>query len=320
MKNMCLIKSIFFLLALSSFAVDSYQEKLNDTISQGYFSQIGMRDPIWKELTPLITQEVLDDAYAFLPKIKELFIDLNLLPRSNKTMKRIEIKKLGTQVDISFKVNSDFCAFRIPSEPKSIKDVVEKIQEITMKNNGFSFIRNSIEENGKVNDIVQFVFVYIPKFKYIIEFQVGHFFAFYTFTQDSLIRDLKNEGKPITDCIDLWSHPEGTNWTDCFYIKMRNKILNPDDLDMGFDNKFIHHKDLLATWSSVCRNDHRVSIFKNGEILLTIRMENFCESIDDVEFISDDIIKINWKHFQEGSNQTFYSISTFGKWDITKNI
>lgn len=46
MKCAWLIKLLFFLLALSSFAVDKYQEKLNDTIYQGYFSQIGMKDPI----------------------------------------------------------------------------------------------------------------------------------------------------------------------------------------------------------------------------------------------------------------------------------
>lgn len=231
-------------------------------------------------------------------------------------MKRIEIKKLGTQADISFKVNSDFCAFRIPSEPNNIKNVVEKIQEITIKNNGIFFIRNSIENNGQINDIVQYVFVYIPEFKYIIEFQIGHCFAFYTFTQDSLIRDLKSENKPINDCIDLWFHEENTPWTDCFYMKMKNKILNFDsDFDVGFDNKFIHHIDLLATWSSGYRNDHIVSIFKNGEILFLARMENFCESIDDVEFISDDIIKINWQHFQNGHTQTSYSISTKEKID-----
>jgi hypothetical protein len=150
-----------------------------------------------------------------------------LISRSAKKISRIHIKKTGSQPDIAYKVNSDFSAFRIQVEPAQIAHTMKLVQEVTERAGGRLFIRNPIEKDGVLQDIVQYAFAYIPEIGYVTEFQVGHPFASYTFTLDSLIRDRKLAKQPFDDVVDLWFHPEGTNWTDCFYIKMRTKILNP---------------------------------------------------------------------------------------------
>jgi hypothetical protein len=150
---------------------------------------------------------------------------------SSRSIKRIEIKKKGTQADIGFKVNSDFIAYRVSVPPAKIADAVKKIEEVTRQNGGVSHIRNPIidQETGKQNDIIQYLFVYIPSVGYVAEFQVGDPFAFYTFTVDSQIRDLKDAGQPTNHIIDPWKK-NSDDWKDCFYMKIRDHILNLDAL------------------------------------------------------------------------------------------
>lgn len=44
-------------------------------------------------------------------------------------------------------------------------------------------------QNGTFTDIVQYLYAYIPDIGYVVEFQIGHQLAAYTFTIDSALRD-----------------------------------------------------------------------------------------------------------------------------------
>lgn len=227
-------------------SIDQYKQKLGELIPYSFGN---MTDNAYSELIPLITQDVLDDAYNNKEKFISLFqeLGLNLESRTKKKIERIELKKQGKQRDIAFKVNSDFLAFRIPVELILISKTVEEIQNIVKKNNGYCFIRNSIYDNDKLVDIVQYLFVYIPEIGYIVELQIGHKFAFYVFSIDSMIRDRKNNNESIDDLIDFWDYPKDSTWDNCLYIKIRSKILNPDlDIDIVSElrtvggNKFLN--------------------------------------------------------------------------------
>jgi len=84
------------------------------------------------------------------------------------------------------------------------------------------------DPKSKYKDIVSFSYGYHPKYKYIIEFQIGHPFAFYVFTRDSYLRDNKN-----SDLVDLWDNN--------FYQKVKNKLLgNNTDVDLLTELKNLH--------------------------------------------------------------------------------
>jgi len=230
--------------------IQLYKAKLYEIAPQ-YLSD--MTATTWAELIPLITQNVLDDASRESVNYRKLFdIEIPLISRPTKTLERILIKQQGKQKDIAYKVNSDFSAFRIHVNPDHIKSTVEKICNIVKDHNGYYHIRNPIEIDGKIQDIVQYMFVYIPTIGYVTELQIGHPFASYTFSRDSQIRDLKMEGKSIDNIVDFWYHSENTDWQSCFYIQMRNKILDPsltinvrEELFKLFGDKEEIDKDLL---------------------------------------------------------------------------
>jgi len=108
-----------------------------------------------------------------------------------------------------------------------------------------SFIRPTPErivaKLGNSKDIVQYVFVYIPTIGYVTEFQIGHPFASYTFRIDSTIRDRRDAGLNTDDLVSLWKAPNGMPSSECFYNKMRSKILDPGldfDVRKGIDEAF----------------------------------------------------------------------------------
>lgn len=106
---------------------------------------------------------------------------------------------------------SDLIGFRIQSEVMDIESIVAQILKITSDHNGLAVVKNSISK-----DIVQFVYVYIPSIEYIIEFQVGHPFAFFTFTVDSHLRDHPKS------MVDLWEND--------FYSRVRAFILGTSEI------------------------------------------------------------------------------------------
>jgi hypothetical protein len=182
----------------------------------------------WLKLVPLINEEVLQEAYQAGTVYSELFSKQGLKPfqRPKKKMSRITIKSSVKRPDVPFKTNSDLCAFRfVTYDVSKIKQTMSLIEDSIKQAGGLFFIRNSIETDGKLNDIVQFAFVFMPEIGYIAEIQVGHPFAMCTFHRDSAIRDKKIAGESTDDIVDLWDNN--------FYGHVKAKILDPSlDLDV----------------------------------------------------------------------------------------
>ena len=188
----------------------------------------------WTSLVPLINEEVLQEAHQAGTVYSELFVKQGLKPiqRPKKTMTRITIKSSVKRPDVPFKTNSDLCAFRFEtSDVSKIKPTMSLIEDSIRQAGGLFFIRNSIETDGKLNDIVQFAFVFVPEIGYIAEIQVGHPFAMCTFHRDSTIRNKRIAGESTDDIVDLWDND--------FYGHVKAKILDPS-LDL----------DVLALWPS----------------------------------------------------------------------
>jgi hypothetical protein len=174
---------------------------------------------VWTELTPLITEEVLVDAHRSCKKYEEVFVGMGVESRPLKTMKRIEIKKQANRPDVPFKVNSDLCAVRLPTyDIASISSHMVEIRKRVLEEEGLFYLRNNIMDGQTVTDIIQYAFVYIPRIGYIAEIQVGHPFAIYTFTIDSIIRDKRLEGVSLDGIVDLWDNG--------FYTFVKSFILN----------------------------------------------------------------------------------------------
>lgn len=194
-----------------------------DTLSSIVYEHNGLKNltsPKWKELVPKITSEVLIDAHSSYVKYEQLFNGLYGESRPLKTMKRINIKSQGTRDDVPFKVNSDLCAVRFPTyDIKSMKNIMKEIRQRVIDQEGIFEVRNSIEDSeNNMIDIIQYAFAYVPSIGYIIEIQVGHPFAMYTFKIDSIIRDKRIDGEPLDGLVDLWDNG--------FYSFVKSVILN----------------------------------------------------------------------------------------------
>jgi hypothetical protein len=162
--------------------------------------------PIWNALASEISEEVLHNAWSktdavrhiYAPHVGSLFIG-----RPCKNMDRIRVK-LTTAIN-KFKVVSDHIAFRIPCEVQGIPVVISALAAHTPADTFFT--RPS---NGP--DIVQYAYAYRADIGHIVEFQVGHPFAAYTFKVDSALRDNPNCG-----LIDVWK--------DGVYNKVKDYLL-----------------------------------------------------------------------------------------------
>lgn len=202
-------------------SINVYKEKLASVINDGKVFE-DAKSPLWTELVPLITEEVLEDAHTSCLSYAKIFNtdNLNAQARPLKTMERIAVKSQATRPDVPFKVNSDLCALRFETyDVTEIKHIMEVLRQTVEKEQGFFYIRNSIEdENGNLNDIVQYAFAFIPHIGYIVELQVGHPFAVYTFTVDSIIRDKRLAGASVDGIVDLWDNG--------FYSYVKSLILN----------------------------------------------------------------------------------------------
>jgi hypothetical protein len=190
-------------------SVSTYKNALSNVIYE-HNGLENLVSPKWKDLVPMITDDVLIDAYNSYKKYETIFSGLNVYGTSRplKTMKRIKIKAQTERADVPFKVNSDLCAVRFPTyDIYRIKHIMKELRQRVIDEEGIFVVRNSIEDdNGVMKDIIQYAFAYVPSIGYIIEIQVGHPFAMYTFTVDSKIRDMRLEGKPVDDIVDLWDN------------------------------------------------------------------------------------------------------------------
>lgn len=181
----------------------------------------------WNGLVPLISEEVLQNAHESAALYKNIITvpgtQLNMRPC--KTMKRLLKKASIVRQGVPFKVNSDLCAVQLVTEDiHTIKSVMQTIEANVGKAGGVFFIRNSIEDdNGTLLDIIQYAFAYVPAIGYIVEIQVGHPFAMYTFKRDSLIRDMRDANESTEKIVDLWDNN--------LYGLIKAKILQPAEGD-----------------------------------------------------------------------------------------
>lgn len=186
------------------------------------------KDDIWKNLAEQVNQTILDDAFNNLNKAQSIFSSIGPLePRTRKQQTRIEKKRaeISLRGGEYFKVVSDFIAFRVPCNVNDIDQIISRIIAITDQENGHYWLKGSCKTLTKYTDIVQYIYVYTPSVEYIIEFQVGHPFAAYTFKVDSALRDNPNCG-----LVDLWK--------DNMYGTVKQYILDKANNTGQLGNKY----------------------------------------------------------------------------------
>lgn len=218
----------------------SFPEKfkcdLNNIIGELSLNESNWSFEKWKSLFEVITEEVLIDAFEKHDLVKETFSELkDMVTRNCKSIKRVE-KKMTEQYPTKenyFKVVADFIAVRIHCQVNQIKDKIDYIKAIVHENKGSVYIRGAsddkpygffMDSDMKYKDITQYLYVYIEQIGYVIEFQIGHEFASYTFSIDSALRDNPDCGK-----VDLWNQG--------FYDYVKTQILNKANIVFE-DNQF----------------------------------------------------------------------------------
>ena len=195
----------------------------------------------WSNLSALINESVLADAHSKVNEVKSCFQPLNLLSRPMKKYSRVLVKQSeDKKYNKDFKVNCDFLAFRIGvDDPCNIQSVVDTVVSKTTDHKGWCFVRNN--EYGP--DIVRYVYAYIPSIGYMMEFQIGHPFAGYTFKQDSLIRDGHN-------VVDLWDNNFYVRMKDCILGKVTQEFDVSNELKKLYGEKEVPFelKRILSKW------------------------------------------------------------------------
>lgn len=206
-----------------SISTDDFKKQLNDVIKTTSLDESSWNSEKWQSLFPLINQEVLTTAFEQHDFVQEIFPKLdNMITRNCKSITRVE-KKMTEQKpgrENYFKVVADFIAVRIHCNVDQIANKIDYIRKIVSLDGGEIHIRGSTLKqpygsfiNCGFVDITQYVYVYLVQIGYVIEFQIGHEFASYTFAIDSAIRDDPDCGK-----VDLWN--------DNLYDDVKTYILN----------------------------------------------------------------------------------------------
>lgn len=222
----------------------SYTDKLA-TLTADVFKD--MKNPFYSTLSPLVTQDVLHDAYEMAHAFKKAYDqdrmgEVCLEVRKEKSLDRVLKKLERNSPDIHFKANSDFIAFRLNCDIHELRQEVADHMEYVTRKGGIVFERNLIisENTGKLTDIVTICFAYIPQYKYIMEFQIGHPFASYVFARDSAIRDGKG------DYVDLWENN--------FYNKVKAQLLGTAryDLVQELNTLYESHPLLGQEYDKMC--------------------------------------------------------------------
>ena len=206
-------------------SVDNFKSNLSNIVKELSLDELNWSSEKWKSLS--IDQEILTDAFEKHSLIKVYFSEIgDIITRKCKSIKRVEKKKMEQipNRENYFKVISDFLAVRIHCDVNQIKEKIDYLKTIIISNGGYFHVRGSSIErpygfflDNNFKDIVQYVYVYLEKIGYIIEFQMGHEFATHSFVINSLLRDNPSCGK-----IDLW--------TDDFYADVKSFILNKANL------------------------------------------------------------------------------------------
>lgn len=192
----------------------------------------------WREIIPLVTQEVLDNATICLANVQfRLSVNgINVNAREPKTLLRIAAKTKEVRVRDAqfFKVVSDFVAFRIHCSVTEILREITKLTAFISTAGGTMWFKGNFtamdKKDGTIiyTDIVQYVYAYAHDVcEHIMEFQIGSSFASYTFSVDSALRDDPNCG-----LVDMWT-------ADTYNI-VKDYLLNKAN---GMKNNFPHRTD-----------------------------------------------------------------------------
>lgn len=211
-------------------SVPLYKQKLLK-LAKNYFNDITNIN--WLELSDHITEDVLYDAHSKEDEIIKI-LDIYMMSRGvKKSMAKITKKQHNHNEDPhrGFMINSDLLAFRLSCQPDEIEINVSNIATIVYAHGGYVNIRGTIKNTeSMIIDIIQTIYIYLPQIGYIVEIQVGHPFAFYSSTLNTILQDKKDNQEDVSKMLDLWAYGPDENWTDCFYIQVRNKILglNPE--------------------------------------------------------------------------------------------
>lgn len=203
-------------------SVNDFKSCVLDVVNQETLDQKKWPSESWQKPWKFIDQGVLDDAFGKHALIHSLFADLGeIVPRNCKSLARVEQKMKEQKYVNYFKVVSDLVAGRVHCNVNDIEAKIDCIRKVVLENNGIMHIKGSSNErpygsfmnvDKKFTDITQYVYVFMEKVGYPIEFQIGHEFASHTFTIDSALRDNRDCGK-----VDLWDKN--------FYGKVTSHIL-----------------------------------------------------------------------------------------------
>ena len=194
----------------------------------------------WSEVYANVDQAALKDAHQKMSAFSSICNDygITIIPRNEKTKKRVDekndfanmpknIERAG-HVD-HFKVVSDFMAGRVHCKVTEIEDTVNKFKKLASENDGWCVVRGdgndtygAHKKNGEFKNIVQYLFVYLPKMGHVTEIQIGHEFTGLTFTIDSFLRDNKDKFSADQLPVKIWGDiTKGTN----LYDTVKNYLL-----------------------------------------------------------------------------------------------
>lgn len=213
--------------------VGDYKVSLAEVVKQNTLSESNWRSEDWKKTWIGLNQDVLNDAFNQHGLVKDIFTDIGEIAQRNcKSLPRVE-KKMTEQSqgrENYFKVVSDLVAIRINCDVSEIQGKIDFIREIVLADGGQIHIRGASDERPygffmniekKYTDITQYIYVFMEKVGYPIEFQIGHQFASHTFKIDSALRENKDCG-----LVDLWNKN--------FYSDVKKCILDKSNgLDIG---------------------------------------------------------------------------------------
>jgi hypothetical protein len=184
-----------------------------------------INDNRWLQLNDMIDENVLTTSHQNGLKMSEIFKknEFSFTTKPQKKMERILTKRNDNRIDNAFKLNSDLIAFHFHCNVKNIYHITEKIQLLVETLGGVSFVRNQIRDsNGKYNDIVLYLFAYVPDIG-LMEIHIGDPFTSLVFANDSKIRDMKIKGEDTSNMVDLWDNVYGH--TIDSYTRIKNYIL-----------------------------------------------------------------------------------------------
>lgn len=214
--------------------MSSYKTALSQLVSKTGMLKDTWSSEEWKNVAELVTAEDLHDAFKKSSLVIQKLCKLGLTSmREEKTLERVG-EKIVQNYGNYFKSVSDFIGFRVNC---SVQQIAEKLCVINQLENCTVLIRKSpsnpnacssyMDNTGKYVDIIQYVYIYFHDIGHIVELQIGHVFASYTFQVDSEIRNQKVkieklckqgffvDSKPLP--VDLWKND--------FYTTVKNVIL-----------------------------------------------------------------------------------------------